>query len=379
VSQFSPHDHAMMALALQLAKRGQYTTTPNPNVGCVISDDKGDIVGQGWHHKAGSAHAEVHALNQAGQKATGATAYVTLEPCSHTGRTPPCANALIKAGVKRVVAAMVDPNPLVAGTGLALLRAKNIETASGLLASQAALLNRGFIKRMQTGLPWVTVKLAASVDGKTALANGQSKWITGPLARQDVQRHRAVSCAILTGSGTVLADDPGLDVRYAELGLNANQLAEKDVRQPLKIILDGRNQIGPGLRCLQQDSGACLLINSRVNASAFASNVSQWQAPYTHNKLDLAAVIHYLGSLHLNNIWVEAGATLAGALLENRLVDELILYQAPKLIGSAGRDLFKITPLNDMQQVIDLQWEDIRQIGDDLKLSAKVVYTEANE
>jgi diaminohydroxyphosphoribosylaminopyrimidine deaminase / 5-amino-6-(5-phosphoribosylamino)uracil reductase len=369
----------MMALALQLAKRGQYTTTPNPNVGCVISDANGDIVGQGWHHKAGTAHAEVHALNQAGQRARGATAYVTLEPCSHTGRTPPCANALINAGVKRVVAAMVDPNPLVAGKGLALLKAEGIDTASGLLATQAALLNRGFIQRMQTGRPWVTVKLAVSMDGKTALADGQSKWITGPLARQDVQRHRAASCAILTGSGTVLADDPGLDVRYQELGLNANRLAEKDLRQPLKIILDGRNQLGAGLRCLHQDSGPSLIINSRVNASSFANNVSQWQAPHTNNKLDLGAVFRYLGTRQLNHIWVEAGATLAGALLENRLVDELILYQAPKLIGSAGRDLFNMTPLNDMQQVIDLQWQDIRQIGDDLKLCAKVIYAQANE
>ena len=368
----------MMALAIQLAKRGQYTTSPNPNVGCVIVDSQGQIVGQGWHHQAGTPHAEVHALREASERARGATAYVTLEPCSHFGRTPPCANALIDAGVSRVVAAMVDPNPMVAGSGLARLEQAGIATSSGLMQAQAEQLNRGFIKRMRTGRPWVTVKLAASLDGKTALANGASKWITGPLARQDVQRHRALSCAILSGSGTVLADNPLLNVRFSELGwdqktLNELALSEKNLRQPLKVLLDGRNQLRPELRCLQSSSAA-LIINSQVNTLPFARSVTQWQAPYHDNKLDLAAVFDYLGTMQLNHIWVEAGAKMAGALLQSKLIDELILYQAPKLMGHAAQDLFTIEPLTDMQQAYSLRWTDIRQIGVDLKISATVLY-----
>jgi diaminohydroxyphosphoribosylaminopyrimidine deaminase/5-amino-6-(5-phosphoribosylamino)uracil reductase len=368
----------MMALAIQLAKRGQYTTAPNPNVGCVIVDSHGEIVGQGWHHKTGTPHAEVHALQQAGSAAIGATVYVTLEPCSHFGRTPPCADALIKAGVARVVAAMVDPNPLVAGQGLAKLNQVGISTAHGLQQSQAEQLNRGFIKRMSSGRPWVTVKLASSLDGKTALANGQSKWITGPLARQDVQRHRARSCAILSGSGTVLADNPLLNVRYDELGFeqkttDEQTLAESELRQPLKVLLDGRNQLTPDLQCLQSAHPA-LIINGVFNPLPFFANVSQWQAPYVDNKLDLAAVFDYLGTLQLNHIWVEAGAKMAGALLQSKLIDELILYQAPKLMGNTGQDLFAITPLADMKQAYNLSWTDVRQIGPDLKLTAKILY-----
>jgi diaminohydroxyphosphoribosylaminopyrimidine deaminase/5-amino-6-(5-phosphoribosylamino)uracil reductase len=373
LNQFNAFDARMMALAIQLAKRGQYTTSPNPNVGCVLVNQQGEIIGQGWHQKAGTPHAEIHALQQAGSKAKGATAYVTLEPCSHFGRTPPCALSLIEGGVTKVVAAMVDPNPLVAGSGLAKLQDAGILTAHGLMQTQAEELNRGFIKRMQSGRPWVTVKLAASLDGKTALANGQSKWITGPLARQDVQRHRARSCAILSGSGTVLADNPSLNVRYAELGLPNSVLAEDNLRQPIKVILDGRNQLKADLICLQTTSPT-ILINSRLNAAPFLTSVSQWQAPYDGNQLNLAAVFEYLGSQQINSVWVEAGAKLAGALLQSKLIDELILYQAPKLMGNSGQDLFAIEPLTSMQQAYSLTWTDIRQIGPDLKLTAKIAY-----
>lgn len=359
----------MMALAIRLAEKGQYTTSPNPNVGCVIADPQGTIVGQGWHQKAGSGHAEVHALHQAGLQAKGATAYVTLEPCSHHGRTPPCADALIKAGVSQVIAAMVDPNPLVAGEGLNKLAKAGIAVSSGLLDPSARQLNRGFIKRMQTGQPWVTVKLAASLDGKTALHNGQSQWITGPLARQDVQRHRARSCGILSGSGTVLADDPSLNVRYEELGLPPEQLRHRDLRQPLRVILDGRNQLTANLQLFKLASPV-LLVNSQVNPAKFPSQVQQWQAPYHNAQLDLDAVLTHLGKLQLNQLWVEAGAKLAGALLQNSLIDELILYQAPKLLGDKGRDLFAIDEMTHMQQAFDLQWQDIRQVGNDLKLTA---------
>ena len=364
----------MMALAIQLAKRGQYTTSPNPNVGCVIADKTGEIVGEGWHKKAGTFHAEVYALEQAESQAKGATAYVTLEPCSHYGRTPPCADSLIAAGVSRVVVAMIDPNPVVSGNGLAKLRKAGIKTEHGLLQSQAEQLNRGFIKRMRTGKPWVTVKLAASLDGKTALENGLSQWITGPLARQDVQKHRAQSCAILSGSGTVIADDPMLNVRYSELNLTNDVLAQKDLRQPLRILLDGRNQLPPSLKCLQpcenNNAGNILLINGRPSEHQFAHHVSQWQAPFNGNKLDLEKVMMKLGDMQLNHIWVEAGAKLAGALLQNKLIDELILYQAPKLIGGAGQNLFDTMAIEVMNEVINLTWNDIRQVGDDLKMTA---------
>ncbi|MFT6898209.1 MAG: diaminohydroxyphosphoribosylaminopyrimidine deaminase [Paraglaciecola sp.] len=366
---FTAHDATMMALAIRLAKKGQYTTTPNPNVGCVITDPQGNIIGQGWHQKAGTAHAEIHALQQAGAQAKGAIAYVTLEPCSHHGRTAPCADALIAAGVSKVIAAMVDPNPLVGGNGLKKLANAGIEVSSGLLEDGAKQLNPGFCKRMQTGQPWVTVKLAASLDGKTALNNGQSQWITGPLARQDVQRHRAKSCAILSGSGTVLADNPSLNVRYSELGLAPEQLAEGDLRQPVRVLLDGRNQMRPELHLFSLLS-PILMINSQPNPAAFPAHVSQYQAPSKGAQLDLHKVMQHLGKCGFNHIWVEAGAKLAGALLQHHLIDELILYQAPKLLGDKGRDLFAVDELTQMQQAFDLQWQDIRQVGCDLKLTA---------
>jgi diaminohydroxyphosphoribosylaminopyrimidine deaminase / 5-amino-6-(5-phosphoribosylamino)uracil reductase len=369
---FSSHDSAMMALAIKLAAQGRFTTRPNPNVGCIICDPQGKIIGQGWHYKAGTPHAEVHALAQAGSAAKGATAYVTLEPCSHQGRTPPCAQALIRAGLAKVVVAMVDPNPLVAGKGLCALRDSGIEVAVGLMEAQAAQLNRGFIKRMRLGMPWVTVKLAASLDGKTALANGLSQWITGPKARQDVQRHRAQSCAILSGSGTVLADDPGLNVRHIELGYLAESLPTDKLQQPLRVLLDGRGQIHPGLKLFDLP-GDVLLVNSQASAHDFsckAATTSQWQAPTYNDKLDLKALMLELGNRQINHLWVEAGGKLAGALLENNLLDELILYQAPKLLGDQGRDLFVMQALTTMQQAYNLQWQDIRQVGEDLKLTA---------
>ena len=372
MSQFSSLDTQLMAKALRLAQKGQFTTSPNPNVGCVLADAHGQIVGQGWHQQAGTAHAEVHALAEAGAKAKGASAYVTLEPCSHTGRTSPCADALIEAGVSKVIVAMVDPNPLVAGKGLAKLAAAGIDVFDGLLQQQAEKLNRGFIKRMTQGTPWVTVKLASSLDGKTALANGQSQWITSAQARQDVQRHRAKSCAILSGSGTVLADDPALNVRYQETGLKKDVLAPENLRQPLRVILDGRNQLHGAVRLFTLP-GDILIINSRPNAD-LPEAVQQWQGPYQHNQLDLQAVFKHLGSLQLNHIWVEAGAKLAGALLQNTLIDELILYQAPKLLGDKGQNLFAIDELTNMQQAYQLDWQDIRQLGGDLKLTARVQY-----
>lgn len=367
---FSVRDTALMADALKLARKGRFTTTPNPNVGCIITDAQGDVVGEGWHHKAGTPHAEVHALRQAGEKARGGTAYVTLEPCSHYGRTPPCAEALIKAGVARVVAAVEDPNPQVAGRGLSMLVKAGIEVSSGLLQEEALTINRGFISRMTRGRPFVTLKLAASLDGKTALNNGDSQWITGPLAREDVQRHRAEHCAILSGSGTVLADNPSLNVRYEELGCARNHFAQADLRQPLRVILDGRNQLGPTLRMFGLP-GTTLVVNKSHHA-ALPKQVEQWQAPVLGNKLALTAVLQELGNRHINSLWVEAGGRMAGALLKENLVDELILYIAPKLMGHDSQGLFNIPALTQMHEAYALQWKDVRQIGDDLKITARV-------
>lgn len=361
----------MMALSIRLAEKGQFTTSPNPNVGCVLVDEKGNIVGQGWHHKAGSPHAEVHALREAGDKAKGATAYVSLEPCNHQGKTPPCTQALIQAGVKRVVAAMVDPNPLVAGKGLKALANAGIDVSDGLLQSDAEKVNRGFIKRMRIGRPFVTVKLASTIDGKTALQNGKSKWITGPEARRDVQRHRAKACAILSGSGTVLADDPSLNVRGEELTDIAQQFAIQQWRQPAKVILDGRNQLHENLHLFNLP-GKVLLINREHNACPFPEQVNQWQAPAKGNKLDLNAVMVHLASMQFNHIWVEAGSRLAGALLKENVIDELILYQAPKLIGHEGQGLFATDPLQSMDDVVKLNFDDVRQIGADLKITASI-------
>lgn len=371
MTQFTAFDSQMMALALRLAEKGRFTTSPNPNVGCVICDSQGRIVGQGWHQKAGGPHAEVFALQEAGGHSSGGTAYVTLEPCSHTGKTPPCADALIAAGITRVVAAMVDPNPLVAGSGLRRLAEQGIAVSHGLMEAQAKRLNRGFIKRMQSGMPFVTVKLAASLDGKTALANGKSQWITGPLARQDVQRHRAASCAILTGSGTVIADNPSLNVRYNELGELRQQLVESELRQPLRIVLDGRNQL-TGHYNVFEKPGPSLIINREKNQQV-CPLIKQIQVNAAGNKLDLTEVIKQIGNQQVNNLWVEAGGMLAGALMQENLVDELILYQSPKLLGDKGQNLFVMEELTDLQQAKMLNWSSVRRVGDDLKMTAQVL------
>ncbi|GAA0857863.1 bifunctional diaminohydroxyphosphoribosylaminopyrimidine deaminase/5-amino-6-(5-phosphoribosylamino)uracil reductase RibD [Aliiglaciecola litoralis] len=366
---FSASDHQFMALALQLAEKGRYTTTPNPNVGCVIVNQHQHVVGQGWHYQAGTPHAEIHALNMAGKQANNATAYVTLEPCSHTGRTGPCADALIKAGVKRVVAAMVDPNPQVSGRGLAKLAEQGIAVSHGLMEQQARNLNRGFIKRMTLSRPWVTLKLAASLDGKTALANGASQWITDEYARQDVQRHRAMSCAILTGSGTALADNPSLNVRYDELGQLQEAIDPKQLRQPLRVVLDGKNQLTDKLKMFGLD-GLNMVINRTPNRQ-LPAHVQQQQVGAIGNKLDLKQVLSVLAEQQINQLWVEAGGLLAGALVEQNLVDELILYQAPKLLGDKGQNLFVMSEMTTMSEAKRLRWSSIKQVGDSLKLTAE--------
>ena len=336
--QFSPADHAMMQQAIALAWQGRFSTSPNPRVGCVIAQG-GQIVGQGFHLKAGEPHAEVHALRQAGSAAQGATAYVTLEPCAHHGRTPPCAEALIRAGVRRVVAAMQDPNPLVAGKGLAMLEASGIQVACGLMEREARQLNRGFLSRIERGRPFVKLKTAASLDGKTALANGQSQWITGEAARHDVQIQRAESCAVLTGIGTVLADDPLLTVRGFPV-----------VRPPARVVLDSRLRLPQTAKLLADPSAPVLLLTGEADTAkhaAFArfAHVSVHTVPLSDGLISLPAALALLAREGIGEVLAETGATLSGALLRADLVDEIVLYQAAKILGAPARGLFA-TPEN---------------------------------
>lgn len=368
-------DRRLMARAIQLAARGIYTTEPNPRVGCVLARD-GEIVGEGWHVRAGEGHAEVNALAQAGELARGATAYVTLEPCSHFGKTPPCADALINAGVSRVVAAMQDPNPQVAGQGLARLRAAGIEVDCGLLESDARDLNPGFIKRMQQGLPWVRLKLAMSLDGRTAMASGESQWITGPQARADVQRLRARSGAVISGADSVLLDDSALTVRAAELGLDADLAQAAAARQPLRVLVDGRLRV-PLQQRLFRETGpvlvACADPQQRA-ADYLAQQIELLALPDAAGKVDLAALLRELAQRGCNEVLVESGAGLAGAFWRAGLVDELIVYMAPRLLGSRARPLLEL-PFDEMAEAMDLDVTDMRVIGRDWRITARPVFS----
>lgn len=352
---FSAADHAHMARALRLAELGLATTTPNPRVGCVLVKD-GMVVGEGWHQRAGEAHAEIHALRQAGPAARGATAYVTLEPCSHYGRTPPCADALIDAGVARVVAALCDPNPLVAGEGLARLMLAGVDVSGGLLESEALSLNVGFVSRMTRGRPWLRLKVAASLDGKTALNNGKSQWITGPEARRDAHAWRARSCAILTGYGTVRDDDPSLTVRDVPC-----------TRQPLRVVVDSRLETPPTAKVLV--GGGTLIFAA---AAGFVPGAEVVAMPNRAGKVDLAAMLRELGRRGINELLVEAGMRLNGSLLAEGLVDELLIYQAPILLGDAARGMFDLPELSDLAGKRELRIMDARQVGRDRRLLARL-------
>ena len=360
---FSAADHAAMARALQLAAQGLNTTSPNPRVGCVLMRD-GELISAGWHRRAGEPHAEIHALRQAGENARGTTAYVTLEPCSHFGLTPPCADALIAAGVARVVAAMEDPNPLVAGRGMARLRAAGIITEHGLLEAEARELNIGFASRMTRGRPWLRLKLAATLDGKTALENGVSQWITGPEARRDGHAWRARACAVLTGIGTVKADDPQLNVRERPCD-----------RQPLRILLDARLEVSDSARIMQGDP---ILI---ATASTDTERIARLSAaghrvlvlPNAAGKVDLQGLMSTLGSLGLNEVHAEAGFKLNGSLLRAGCVDELLLYLAPMLVGDAANGLFNLAPLARLEDATRLDIHDLRQVGRDIRILARCI------
>ncbi|MCG9678043.1 bifunctional diaminohydroxyphosphoribosylaminopyrimidine deaminase/5-amino-6-(5-phosphoribosylamino)uracil reductase RibD [Vibrio sp. Isolate24] len=362
MSEFTSQDYQMMSRAIEIAKGGIYTTAPNPNVGCVITLN-GQIVGEGFHYRAGEPHAEVHALRMAGEQSVGATAYVTLEPCSHYGRTPPCAEGLIKAKVAKVICAMEDPNPQVSGRGIKMLREAGIEVLVGLLESDAHALNPAFIKRMQTGMPYVQLKMAASLDGQTALSNGQSQWITSPQARQDVQNYRAQAGAILSTSKTVIEDNASLNVRWSELPESVQvKLPESEVRQPVKVIMDRQNQLTADLKLYSTD-GKRIVVSQQGDLAPLLNEA---------NQIDLTSTFEKLAAHHnINHLWVEAGPTLASSLINEDLVDELVLYLAPKIMGSDGRGLFGELGLESMAEVIDLDIQDVRQVGEDIRIVAR--------
>lgn len=358
----SAQDIQWMTHALRLAAHGLYSTTPNPRVGCVIVK-QGQVVGEGAHLKAGEPHAEVHALRAAGEQARGATAYVTLEPCSHFGRTPPCADALVNAGVSRVVVAMQDPNPLVAGNGIARLQAQGIAVTVGVCEAQAKALNPGFILRMTQQRPYIRLKVAASLDGRTALVNGVSQWITSPEARQDVHHWRAQSCAVITGISTILQDNASLTVREV-----------KTPRQPLRVILDSQLRIPIDAKVLQD--GHALVAYAQGEAAKLeilqVMGVRTLHAPNAQGQVDIGAVMQALTAWPCNEVLVEAGATLNGAFLQSGFVDELLLYYAPKLMGDDARGMFALPAWTQMADIYTLDIMDLRQVGQDIRLQARL-------
>lgn len=377
-----------MAKALQLAKKGLYTTHPNPRVGCVLVKD-GELLGQGFHLKTGEGHAEVQALANVlenfpkdhAAQLKGATAYVTLEPCSHQGKTPPCADALIKAGVAQVVFGMQDPNPEVSGRGIAKLKASGVEVVGPIMEAECEALNPGFIKRMREGLPYIRVKLAMSLDGRTAMESGESQWITGADARHDVQRLRAQSDAIVTGIGSVITDNPSMTVR---IDSQDQEVDSKQVRQPLRVIMDSALSILPEAKILYPASQACIFSTEE--------EIEQEHLKLLHKKgvdvrfsprgedgrLDLVDAMEQLADSGINEVLLETGAELAGGFLQAGLVDEIVVYMAPKLLGSTARPLFQL-PLDLMDEAVDLEFSSVRKVGQDLRLMYKPTYLEDDE
>ena len=358
---FTADDHRFMARALELAERGLYGTTPNPRVGCVIVNG-GEVVGEGWHEKAGLPHAEVNALAAAGSRSRGATAYVSLEPCVHQGRTAPCAEALVKAGVARVVAALQDPNPLVAGGGLARLRDQGVAVSCGLLEHEARELNIGFVSRMTRGRPWVRLKVAASLDGRTALNNGRSQWITGEAARRDGHHWRARACAILTGAGTVRDDDPRLTVREVQTS-----------RQPLRIVVDSKLETPSTAKILE--GGGVLVAAAQEDKAKIAAlrarGAEVLVMPNSAGKVELGKLFRELARRGMNEVHVEAGPRLNGSLLQEGQVDEFLIFLAPSIIGDAARGMFHLPELTELAGRRQLKILDTRMIGPDIRVVAR--------
>jgi len=365
VSQsFTSEDHAYMARAIALTERGRDTATPNPSVGCVIVNGN-EVIGEGWHERAGEPHAEVRALQAATRSAEGATVYVSLEPCAHHGRTPPCVDALIAAKVARVVAAIEDPNPQVSGAGAKRLRDAGIRVDVGLMAAQAEEAHIGFLARMRRGRPWIRVKTAASLDGRIALANGESRWITGEPARRDVHALRARSCAILTGIGTVLRDDPDLTVRYVECK-----------RQPRRILIDSRLEVPLDSKLLKGEPPIIFTVTGEAKRRKALKDmgIEVVQAPpdrYKPGKSDLAAIARDLAARGFNEVTVETGGKLSGSLLAAGVVDEIVFYFSPKLLGDSAQGMFALPEMTRLEQALRPRMIDVRFIGEDLRLTAR--------
>lgn len=366
-------DQQFMQQAIDLAWKGLYTTGCNPRVGCVLVKD-GAVIGSGYHRKPGEGHAEVNALAAARVNPAGATVYVTLEPCNHTGKTPPCSLALINARVARVVVAMVDPNPLVAGRGIETLRQAGIEVSVGVLEQQARALNPGFIRRMETGLPYVRVKLAMSLDGRTAMASGESQWITGPAARSEVQRLRARSGAIVSGVDTVIADNAALTVRADEMNIDPGEAMAAAEVQPLRVVLDSRLRLPATAKLLHEPGSTLIACQSSADSPEWqelqAAGAELVALEGDGERISLSAVLALLGERQCNEILVEAGATLAGAFVAAGLVDELVVYMAPTLLGSSARPLLSLE-LDTMAQQQRLDITSIEPVGDDWRITAQ--------
>jgi diaminohydroxyphosphoribosylaminopyrimidine deaminase / 5-amino-6-(5-phosphoribosylamino)uracil reductase len=362
---FTAEDHAFMARAIALTERGRDTATPNPSVGCVIAK-AGRVIGEGWHERAGEPHAEVRALQACSESPEGATVYVSLEPCAHEGRTPPCAERLVAARIARVVAALEDPNPLVHGYGATKLRDAGIRVDVGLMAAQAEEAHRGFLHRMRHRRPWMRIKAAASLDGRIALANGESQWITGEAARRDVHALRARSCAMLTGIGTVLRDDPELTVRHVPCS-----------RQPRRVLIDSRLDLAPGAKLLRGEPPLVFTVSGdaakrRALEALGAEVVTAPIDPFTPGKTDLAAIARELAARGFNEVTVETGTKLMGSLLAAGVIDEIVLYLAPKLLGDSAMGLFALPQMTRLEQALVPRIVDVRHVGEDLRITARL-------
>lgn len=377
VEKFNPDDYHYMQRAITLAKKGHFTVSPNPRVGCVLVKN-GEIIGEGYHQKAGEGHAEVNALrhcNSLGHDPKGSTAYVTLEPCSHFGRTPPCSQGLIDAGIARVFVGMVDPDPRVSGRGISMLEAAGIKTTSGLLTQEAIKLNPGFISLMTTGYPYVRCKLAASLDGKTAMANGESKWITSPQARKHVQELRAQSCAVISGADSIIVDNANMNVRYDELDDDSRPFEENQLRQPVRVIIDSKNRLTPDLALFNHNSKVIIIRSAIENLPQWPHFVEQVVCPVITNEqgqthIDLNSVLIMLAERGYNDVLIESGPSLTGAFIEKDLVNEMILFQAPKLMGADAKSLVSLSNIVQLSDAKQLKIIDASIVGPDLKITA---------
>ncbi|XBC44254.1 MAG: bifunctional diaminohydroxyphosphoribosylaminopyrimidine deaminase/5-amino-6-(5-phosphoribosylamino)uracil reductase RibD [Buchnera aphidicola (Schlechtendalia peitan)] len=363
------NDIFYMKKAIKVAKKGIFTTSPNPNVGCIIVKHN-VIIGIGWHKKTGGAHAEIHALRQAGKKSKGATAYVTLEPCSHFGKTPPCCIALIQSGISRVVISVLDPNPKISGKGVEWLKKEGISVKVGVISEESENINKGFFQRMRIGIPWIQLKLASSIDGRTALSNGLSKWITSKQSRKDVQIYRKKSDAIISSSSSIIIDDSLLTVRNVTKKRNITKCLNnfKKIKQPLRVIIDSKNRITPLHQCIKEP-GKILLIRLKNDNNTWPNNVEQIILNNTESNINLIDLLKFLGNLQLNTILIESGATLSGAFLKLNIVNELIIYLAPKLLGHFAKPLFILENYQKLSLVPYFNFKSIDKIGKDIKLT----------